>query len=127
MRHIAHRPVDPASLYGGVTQGYLNERVASVNDHEVRVSVMTEAFGWHVHPGSDETFLVLEGELGIGLEGQELVLGPGQMFTVPRGTVHRTRPIGERSVNLTFERDNSQTVFVSGPADSHSPGPVTSI
>ncbi len=40
---------------------YLNEILATVNDHVVRVSVMTEPYFWHRHPESDETFLVLEG------------------------------------------------------------------
>jgi hypothetical protein len=31
--------------------------------------------------------------------------------TVPAGTLHRTRPAGERSVNLTFERRGAETVF----------------
>jgi mannose-6-phosphate isomerase-like protein (cupin superfamily) len=106
------RPIDPAALHGAVTEPYWNETLTSVNDHEVRMSVMTHAFGWHVHPDSDESFLVLEGELAITFEDSEVVLGPGEMFTVPRGTVHRTAPRGARSVNLTFERTNAKTLFV---------------
>jgi mannose-6-phosphate isomerase-like protein (cupin superfamily) len=36
---------------------------------------------------------------------------PGQLVTVRAGTLHRTRPAGERSVNLTFERSNAETIF----------------
>jgi mannose-6-phosphate isomerase-like protein (cupin superfamily) len=36
---------------------------------------------------------------------------PGQIVTVPANVVHRTRPGGERSVNLTFERVGAATVF----------------
>ena len=110
------RPIDPAALHERVKDAYWNEALAAVNDHEVRMSVMTHAFGWHIHPDSDESFLVLEGELAITLEGAEYILGPGEMFTVPRGTLHKTRPHGARSVNLTFERTNAETVFVS-PTD----------
>jgi mannose-6-phosphate isomerase-like protein (cupin superfamily) len=83
---------------------YLNVILAKVNDHVVRVSVMTEPYFWHRHPDSDETFLVLEGELGIEFEDHEIVLGAAEMITVPQGVAHRTRPIGGRSVNLTVER-----------------------
>jgi mannose-6-phosphate isomerase-like protein (cupin superfamily) len=88
---------------------YLNDILAIVNDHVVRVSVMTEPYFWHRHPESDETFLVLEGQVGVEFEDHEIVLGAAEMVTVPQGAVHRTRPIGGRSVNLTVERRATTT------------------
>ncbi len=95
-----------------VTGAYDNRSIASVNDHEVRLSVMTAGFPWHRHPDSDETFLVVDGELVIEFEDGELVLGKGDLCTVPRGVLHRTRPGGARSVNLTFERRDAPTEFL---------------
>jgi mannose-6-phosphate isomerase-like protein (cupin superfamily) len=71
---------------------------------------MTEPFYWHYHPNSDETFLVLEGVLCIDLEDRTVELSPGQLITIPANTMHRTRPKHDRSVNVTFERENIQTV-----------------
>ncbi|MCU1222135.1 MAG: Cupin 2 conserved barrel domain protein [Edaphobacter sp.] len=87
-----------------------NHPVAFVNDHVVRISTMTEAYYWHCHPDSDETFLVLEGAVLIDLDDRTLELKPGDLFTVDRGVRHRTRPLGARSVNLTFERAETSTV-----------------
>ena len=70
---------------------------------------MTRPYHWHSHPNSDETFLVIEGGLVIEFERGEIKLAPGQMVTVPRGLRHRTRPEGDRSVNLTFEAANAET------------------
>ena len=106
------QPIDPAAIQRAVTTPYWNEALTAVNDHEIRMSVMTEPFGWHVHPKSDETFLVLDGELVITLEQVEIVLAPGEMFTVTRGTLHKMRPHGDGSVNLTFERAGAATEFV---------------
>jgi mannose-6-phosphate isomerase-like protein (cupin superfamily) len=92
---------------------YDNHPIASVNDHVVRVSTMTEPYFWHSHPNSDETFLSLEGGLCIEFEAGSVELEPGQLITVPRGVRHRTRPIGPRSVNLTFELAQLETVQVS--------------
>jgi len=89
---------------------YDNHPIASVNDHVVRISVMTRHYPWHFHPNSDETFLVIEGRLNIEFEDGTLELGPGQMVTVPRGLRHRTGPVGARSVNLTFEAAKAETV-----------------
>jgi mannose-6-phosphate isomerase-like protein (cupin superfamily) len=89
-----------------------NHPIANVNDHVVRISTMTEPYHWHFHPNSDETFLVIEGRLSIEFENGRLELDPGQMLTIPRGVHHRTRPVGSRSVNLTFELAESETVEV---------------
>ena len=89
---------------------YKNIPLSIVNDHTVRLSIMTEPFYWHYHPNSDETFLALEGVLCIDLEDKTVELLPNQLITIPANVVHRTRPKHERSVNLTFERDDIETV-----------------
>lgn len=106
------RPVDPLKLSAKVTEAYRNESLGPVNDHEIRLSVMTHAFPWHRHPDSDEMFMALEGALVIEFEGYELTLKPGELLTVKRGVLHRTRPGKARSVNLTFERVGAATEFV---------------
>jgi mannose-6-phosphate isomerase-like protein (cupin superfamily) len=96
---------------------YDNHSVAAVNDHEVRISVMTEAYHWHCHPDSDETFLSLEGGLLIDLDNITIELAPGNLFTVTRGVRHRTRPVAGRSVNLTFERKDTKTESLAPPSE----------
>jgi mannose-6-phosphate isomerase-like protein (cupin superfamily) len=107
------RPIDPAVIHGKVDVPYWNEALTAFNDHEVRMSVMTHPFAWHLHPDSDETFFTLEGEVVISFEAGEVVLAVGQMLTVPRGMLHKTRPNGARSVNLIFERVKAETIFAS--------------
>ena len=43
----------------------------------------------HFHPGQDERFEVLEGELTAVVDGVERKLGPGTVLEVPRGAVHK--------------------------------------
>ena len=104
-------PTDPLALSKSIQDRYRNVSLATVNDHEIRMSVMTERFGWHRHPDSDETFLCVDGELVIEFEDGEVAVAPGQLVTVLAGTLHRTRPGGARSVNLTFERKDAATLF----------------
>ncbi|CAN5238822.1 hypothetical protein BH09BAC6_BH09BAC6_05640 [soil metagenome] len=89
---------------------YANFPVAFVNDHVVRMGVMTEPYYWHRHPNSDESFLVIEGSLYIARDGTTIELHPGQLFIIPKNINHRTRPNGARSVNLTFESQDMETV-----------------
>jgi mannose-6-phosphate isomerase-like protein (cupin superfamily) len=98
-------------------ESYDNHSIAGVNDHEVRISIMTEAYHWHCHPDSDEMFLALEGGLIIDFDDQTVELLPGNMITVHRGVRHRTRPIGARSVNLTFERAGARSETLPSPRE----------
>jgi mannose-6-phosphate isomerase-like protein (cupin superfamily) len=92
--------------------GYDNHPIAKINDHVIRIATMVEPYHWHFHPNSDETFLVVEGRLCIEFECGLRELAPGQMLTIPRRVRHRTRPVGGRSVNLTFELAQCETVNV---------------
>ena len=106
-----HEPIDPLSLSRSISDQYSNQLLGRVNDHEIRMSVMTEQYRWHQHPDSDETFFGVEGELIIEFDGRQIIVQPGHFVTVPAGTLHRTRPSGPRSVNLTFERIGASTIF----------------
>ena len=103
--------IDPLGLSREVTQPYHNVSLGPVNDHEIRMSVMTERFRWHRHPDSDETFYGVDGELVIEFASGEVRVRPGEFVTVPAGVLHRTRPAGDRSVNLTFEKVGATTIF----------------
>jgi len=104
-------PIDPLALSRAVTEAYRNASLGEVNDHQIRMSVMTGQFPWHRHPDSDETFFGVDGDLVIEFADREVVVKPGQFVTIPAGILHRTRPAGERSVNLTFERIGAETLF----------------
>ena len=63
-------------------------RLASVNDYDVKVARLEGEFVWHTHPDTDELFLVVSGELTIQLRDRDVVLGPNDVFVVPRGVEH---------------------------------------
>jgi mannose-6-phosphate isomerase-like protein (cupin superfamily) len=60
-------------------------------DYELKVVKVEGEFVWHQHDDTDEVFLVLDGQLTIDLPGGEVVLGPRETATVPRGVQHRPR------------------------------------
>jgi len=63
--------------------------VASYNDNDVCVVRVDGEFVWHKHDDTDDLFLVLDGELDIELRDRTIVLGPGDLFVVPKGIEHR--------------------------------------
>ncbi|WP_239088465.1 cupin domain-containing protein [Planosporangium mesophilum] len=60
-----------------------------MNDYDVRVVKTTGEFTRHSHPETDEFFLVLRGSLTIRMEAGDVMLGPGQLYVVPRGVPHQ--------------------------------------
>ena len=112
MDAIPQHIIDFASIAARGTESYRNIPLTGVNDHVVRLSIMTEPYFWHRHPNSDETFLSVEGSLIIELGNETIELTPGQLFTVPKNASHRTRPGGARSVNLTFELQSIETIRI---------------
>jgi mannose-6-phosphate isomerase-like protein (cupin superfamily) len=103
--------IDYTAIAGEVRDTYSNRVLTTLNDHEVHVSVMNAPYRWHFHPSSDETFIGVEGTLVIEFEDGCAELNAGQMLTVPAGVRHCTRPKGARSVNLTVEKKDNETVF----------------
>ncbi|MDM7831167.1 cupin domain-containing protein [Cellulomonas edaphi] len=77
-------------------------RLASVNDYDVKVVTLLGEFVWHSHPDTDELFLVLSGSLTIQLRDGDVVLGPQDLFVVPRGVEHCPRA-DEEVAALLFE------------------------
>jgi mannose-6-phosphate isomerase-like protein (cupin superfamily) len=97
-----------ASRAAGV---YSNQVLSRCNDQCLRLAVMEGEYPWHVHPSSDELFLVMEGCLEIELsDGRTFRLTAWQSLTIPAGMEHRTRAIG-RTVNLCFESLQAETRF----------------
>jgi mannose-6-phosphate isomerase-like protein (cupin superfamily) len=108
--------IDLARAAADASGAYANFVLTRVDDHVVRMSVMTEPFYWHRHPDSDETFLVLEGDVLLETANARVKLGPGQLYTVPAGLAHVTSPITARSVNITVEKTGMSTERLTGPA-----------
>jgi len=70
-------------------------RLVSVNDYEVKLAKIQGEFVWHAHHETDELFMVIDGELTIELRDGDVVLGPMDVFVVPKGVEHRPRAEGE--------------------------------
>lgn len=83
------QPIDLARALSTFTESYSPRTVAAMNDYDIRVVKAHGDFTWHTHPDTDEFFLVVAGSLTIRMEADEVVLGPGQVYVVPRGVRHQ--------------------------------------
>lgn len=56
----------------------------------------------HLHPGEDESFHILEGEVLVQIDGEEHLGGPGSFISVPRGVPHALMVVSETARALTL-------------------------
>ena len=72
--------------------------VAEMNDYQFKVVKIQGDFVWHDHPETDETFIVLEGQLRIDFRDGFVQIGSGEMYVVPKGIEHK--PYAEAEVKM---------------------------
>jgi mannose-6-phosphate isomerase-like protein (cupin superfamily) len=63
--------------------------IAEMNDYQFKLAKIRGEFVWHAHTETDETFIVLEGEMAIEFRDGRVELGAGELFVVPRGVEHK--------------------------------------
>ena len=80
------------------SQHWSPHTVGQFNGHDLMVVKIKGEFVWHKHDDTDDFFLVLSGRLTIRLRDREVVLGPGEMFVVPRGVEHQ--PAAEEETHI---------------------------
>jgi mannose-6-phosphate isomerase-like protein (cupin superfamily) len=80
-----------------------------MNDYKLIAVKVFGEFVWHKHDDTDDFFLVLEGRLTIQLRDRDVVLGPGELFVVPKGVEHCPKADVETHVLLIEPRDTVNT------------------
>ena len=95
MTYEALNPAHKASLIDALWSPRV---IAEMNDYQFKVVRIEGDFVWHDHPDTDETFIVLEGELRIDFRDGSVRLGPGELYVVPAGVEHK--PYAENEVRM---------------------------
>ncbi len=90
--------IDIPKLIEQSTKKWQNMSLCTVNNSVIRLAVIEGEFHWHKHDKEDEFFFVIDGLLLIDLEEKVIELKSKQGFTVPKGTLHKTRAPTRTSV-----------------------------
>lgn len=72
--------------------------IAEMNDYQFKIVKIEGDFIWHDHKDTDETFIVLEGDLRIDFRDGYVNLSAGEMYVVPKGVEHK--PYAEKEVKV---------------------------
>ena len=78
--------------------------IAEMNDYQFKLVKIQGDFIWHNHEDTDETFIVIEGEMKIEFENEIVELSEGDMFVVPKGVEHKPLAKNECKVMIIEPR-----------------------
>ena len=77
------------SKYSKFTKHWSPRIIAEMNDYQFKLARIKGEFIWHDHKHTDETFIVIEGEMILKFRNYEVKLSKGEMYVVPKGVEHK--------------------------------------
>ena len=101
---MEYRPINLRQKLSLFNEQWTPKVVAEMNDYQFKVVKLMGDFIWHDHKDTDETFIVLEGELRIDFRDGAVNLCAGEMFVVPKGVEHKPFANGEVKLLLIEPR-----------------------
>jgi mannose-6-phosphate isomerase-like protein (cupin superfamily) len=81
-----------------LTERWQPRVIAEMNDYQFKVVKLEGDFVWHRHEDTDETFIVLSGDLRIDFRDGAVSVAAGELYVVPKGVEHK--PFAENEVQL---------------------------
>ena len=95
---MEYKAINFREKLGRIAEHWQPRVVAEMNDYQFKLVKLEGDFIWHDHRDTDETFIVLEGELRIDFRDGAVTIRAGEMFVVPKGVEHK--PCAEREVKM---------------------------
>ncbi|WP_339547496.1 cupin domain-containing protein [Pseudomonas sp. RA_35y_Pfl2_P32] len=94
----SYQSLNLASKLQQINEHWSPRVIAEMNDYQFKVVKLLGDFIWHDHQDTDETFIVLEGQLRIDFRDGQVLVRKGEMYVVPKGVEHK--PYAEQEVSL---------------------------
>jgi mannose-6-phosphate isomerase-like protein (cupin superfamily) len=95
---MKYQSINLVQKFGLLTERWTPRVIAEMNDYQFKVVKLEGDFVWHSHKETDETFIVIEGDLRIDFRDSAVRISAGELFVVPKGVEHK--PYAEKEVKL---------------------------
>src|SRR5215470_17547671 len=99
---MEYRAISFAQKFGLFQEQWQPKVIAEMNDYQFKVVKLQGDFIWHDHKDTDETFIVIEGDLRIDFRNGAVHVRAGEMFVVPKGVEHK--PYAEKRGQIAPDR-----------------------
>jgi mannose-6-phosphate isomerase-like protein (cupin superfamily) len=97
-KYMKHSAINLKEKLAKFSEHWSPKIIARMNDYLFKLVKFKGDFVWHTHDDTDETFIVLEGEMRINFRDGAVDLKEGEMFIVPKGTEHK--PFAEKECKV---------------------------
>jgi mannose-6-phosphate isomerase-like protein (cupin superfamily) len=95
---VTYQAINFARKFALFSEYWQPKVVAEMNDYQFKIVKLQGDFIWHEHKDTDETFIVIDGELRIDFRDGAVRVRAGEMFVVPKGVEHK--PYAAEEVHL---------------------------
>jgi mannose-6-phosphate isomerase-like protein (cupin superfamily) len=95
---MSYQSISFAQKLALFTEQWQPKVIAEMNEYQFKVVKLQGDFIWHDHKDTDETFIVLEGNLRIDFRDGAVNIAKGEMYVVPKGVEHK--PHAENEVHM---------------------------
>ncbi len=106
---MSYKSINFAQKFALFAEQWSPKVVAEMNDYQFKVVKLKGDFVWHHHKETDETFIVVDGELRIDFRDGAVQVSRGEMFVVPKGVEHKPYAEGEVKLLLIEPRGVQNT------------------
>lgn len=104
-----YRAINFAEKLSRIIDRWQPRVMAEMNDYQFKIVKIEGDFIWHDHPDTDETFIVIDGQLRLDFEDGFVLVDAGEMFVVPKGVRHKPSTEGVVSMMLIEPRGTVNT------------------
>jgi len=94
------KPINLQEKFAKFSDHWSPKIIARMNDYHFKLVKFQGNFVWHNHDGTDEVFIVVEGEMSIEFRDGKVELNRGELFIVPMGVEHRPHAKKECQIML---------------------------
>ncbi len=95
---MSYAPINLRNKFALFGERWQPKVIAEMNDYQFKIVKLKGDFIWHDHKETDETFIVIEGDMRIDFRDGAVHVRAGEMFVVPKGVEHK--PYAEDEVKL---------------------------
>ena len=93
-----YKSIDIRSKYKLFSEQWQPKVIAKMNDYQFKIAKIEGEFTWHSHKNTDETFIVIKGEINIEFRDGFVKVKEGEMFVVPAGVEHK--PVSKKESQI---------------------------
>ena len=95
-----YNSIEISNKYKLFSEQWQPKVIAEMNDYQFKIAKIEGEFIWHSHKETDETFIVIKGEIEIEFRDRFVQIKEGEMFVVPAGVEHKHKYKEESQIML---------------------------